>query len=650
VGSRAHMAQLTVSRFTRRQTEVMVERVAGGKTLPADVMRQVVAKTDGVPLFVEELTKMVLESGLVREREDRYELTGALPPLAIPSTLQDSLMARLDRLASVKEVAQVGAALGRSFSYDLLRTIASVEETTLNRSLTTLVDAEFLHLRGVPPHATYIFKHALIQDAAYQSMLISRRQQLHQRIAQLLVEKFSETAQMQPELVAHHYTEGGLAGPAVEYWRRAGERAIERFANPEAIAHLTRGIDVSKGLTDPPQRIEQEIMLRAAMMPALWVSRGWAAPEVEESSSRLRELCQHAGETPRLLPALWGLAAFHTLRGEIRAGLELEEQACELAERGDDRAALAFSHFLVGDLWLWFPELASARTHLEQGLRLYEPERDRSRVLLSFGYDIAIASLTFLSRVLWHLGYVNQATTCGERALAIAAELSHPFSKCWALSWIAALYQLLGDAGRVRELSEKDVALASEQMIPFFTAHGMALRGWALAKQGRADDGIAQLREGIAAYRATGANLESSHWLGLLAEACGDANQPEEGLLALAEALADIEGNGVKYFAAELHRLRGELLLKKDAPDEVEAAACFRRAIDVATAQQAKSLELRATTSLSRLLRRQGKREDARRQLAEIYGWFTEGFDTADLKDARALLDSWTKEEARPAR
>ena len=637
--NRAYLTHLTINRFMHRQTEVMVERLTGGKQLPPEVLRQIVAKTDGVPLFVEELTKTVLDSELLQEREDRYQLRGALPPLAIPSTLHDSLMARLDRLASVKDVAQLGAALGRSFPYELLRAVSSMDQSTLDRALARLVEAELLYQRGLPPSATYIFKHALIQDAAYQSMLISRRQRLHQQVAEVLAEQFSATAETQPELLAHHYTEAGLTAQAVEYWRRAGERAVGRFANVEAIAHLTSGLEIVKGLPDTPARTEQELVLHAALLAPLWASKGFGAQEVEHACSRLRDLCRQAGETPRLLPALWGLGGFYCVRGEIRAGLEFHGQALSLAERGQDTAALAMSHFLVGDLLFWFPDLASARTHLDQALALYEPERDRSRVLVSFGYDVGMASLAFLSRVLWHQGYADQAAECGDRALTIAAESSHPFSECWALSWIAALYQLRREVGRVRELAEADVRLATEQVIPFFGAHGMVLRGWALVAEGHGEDGVAQLRDGLAAYRATGAELERSHWLGCLAEACGTIGQPDEGLRVLDEALAEIERNEVRYFEAELHRLRGELLLQRDAADEHEAETAFRRAIAIASRQQAKSLELRAAVSLSRLLQAQGKREDARRTLAEIYNWFTEGFDTRDLQEAKTLLD-----------
>src|SRR5262245_10839541 len=635
---RAHITSLTLHRLTRRQTELMVGRTAGGKGLPVAVVQEVVAKTDGVPLFVEELTKMVLESGLLREQDDCYEMTGPLPPLAIPTTLQDSLMARLDRLATVKDVAQIGAALGRSFSYELLQAVAPLDEGTLNQALARLVDAELLYRRGVSPNATYIFKHALIQETAYGSMLKSRRQQLHQRIARTLVETFPEIAEIQPELAAHHYTEAGVAAEGVKYWWRAGQRAVERSANVEALAHLNRGLEVLKTLPETPERAQRELMLQAALGVSLIVTKGWAAPEVEQAHARARELCQQMGETPNLFWVLRGLWAFYLVRGVLRTARELMEQLLNLAQRARDTALLVEAHWAVGDTLLWLGELAPARLHLEQAVALYDPQRDRSHAFLH-GYDPGVASLCFLARVLWHLGYPDQAVRYSDQAITLARDLCHPYSLSWALSWGAALHQLRCEVPAVRERAEAALTVATEQVFAFWVAHGMVLRGWALAQQGQKSEGIVHLRQGLAAYRATGAEIERSHWNGLLAEACGNLGQPEEGLRVLAEALAEIERNGVRYYEAELLRRRGELLLQHDVAGEQDAETCFRQAIALASRQQAKSLELRATVSLCRLLQRKGKREDARRLLAEVYGWFTEGFDTADLRDAKAMLD-----------
>jgi predicted ATPase len=348
-GLHSHLSQLTLSRLGRPQVREMVEKVTGGKALPAAVLQQIVAKTDGVPLFVEELTKTVLESGLVREANGRYELAGPLPPLAIPTTLQDSLMARLDRLAPVKEVAQIGATLGREFSYELLQAVSPVDEARLQQALGKLVEAEVLYQRGLPPQARYVFKHALIQDAAYQSLLKSTRQQYHQKIAQVLEERFPETTETQPELLAHHYTEAGLIIQAIPYWERAGRRAIERSANLEAINHFTRGLALLKTLPDTPERTRQELTLQIALGVPLQATRGFAAPEVERAYARARELCQQMGETSQLTPVLRGLWEFYELRAELQTACELGEHLHTLAQRVQDPALLLVAHDVLGD-------------------------------------------------------------------------------------------------------------------------------------------------------------------------------------------------------------------------------------------------------------------------------------------------------------
>ena len=365
---RSHFTDLTVNRVTRKQTELMVERVTGGKPLPAEVLQQVVAKTDGVPLFVEELTKMVLESGWLRDQGDRYELTAALPPLAIPSTLQDSLMARLDRLGTGREVAQVGAALGRTFQYELLRAIASIDDRALQDALAKLGESDLLHQRGMPPDATYNFKHALIQETAYQSMLVSRRQQLHTRIADTLVERFPETTGTQPELVAHHYTEAGLADQAIDYWQRAGQRAVERSANLEGIAHFTKGLNVLATLPDGRVRRERELGLRTALGPALMSTKGLGAGEVEQNYTRALGLCRQLGERSELFAVLRGFWEFHELRGDLKTALELAEELFRLAEAADDPALRLIAHDVLGDTLYWLGEFTRSREHLERSI------------------------------------------------------------------------------------------------------------------------------------------------------------------------------------------------------------------------------------------------------------------------------------------
>jgi len=422
---RSHLTQMTLPRLPNRQAAEMVSRVAHRKELPVEVVEQVVAKTDGVPLFVEELTKMVLESGWLQERAEHYALTEPLPPLAIPATLHDSLMARLDRLASVKAVAQLGATLGREFSYELLQAVAPWDEATIHQGLHQLVEAEFLYQRGLPPQATYTFKHALIQDAAYQSLLKSTRQRYHQRLAQVLAEQFPETAETHPELLAHHYTEAGLHAQAIVYWQRAGERATQRSAYAEAIAHLTKGVEGLSTLPDTPERAQHELVMQTTLGPALMAAKGLAAPEVERAYSRARELCQQVGTIPQSFPVLHGLWRVYMNRAEFGAASELGKQLLTLAHNAQDPALLLVAHRALGNTLTFLGELTLARPHLEQGIVLYDPLQHRSLALL-YGQDPGVVCRSFAAWALWALGYPDQALRWSQEALTLAQELSSP--------------------------------------------------------------------------------------------------------------------------------------------------------------------------------------------------------------------------------
>jgi tetratricopeptide (TPR) repeat protein len=421
--------------FLRLQVEEMVRRVTGGKPLPAEVVQQIVAKTDGIPLFVEELVKTILEAGLVQEEADRYVLTGPLPPLAIPTTLQDALMARLDRLAPVKDVAQLGAVLGREFAYELLRAVALQDEGTLQHGLEQLVDAELLYQRGIPPQVTYVFKHALIQDAAYQSLLRSTRQQYHQRIAQVLEEHFPETANTQPELLAQHYTAAGCHEQAVHYWQRAGEHASNRSAN-EAVSHFTTGIELLKTLPDTPERIQQSLTLHIALGAALQMTKGHTAPEVEHAYTQARALCQQVGETPQLVPVLLGLWRFYLVRSQLHTARELGETLLRLAQHTDDPTLAVIAHYALGSTWLWLGALPAARQHLEEGITRYTPDQRRALVF-RMGQDPGVGCRANAAATLWLLGYPEQALARLHDTLALAHELSHPFSLAWARCWAA---------------------------------------------------------------------------------------------------------------------------------------------------------------------------------------------------------------------
>jgi TOMM system kinase/cyclase fusion protein len=633
---RSHLTYMTLNRLTPKQVSDMVQHIAA-KPLPAQVMGQIVDKTDGVPLFVEELTKMVLESGLLREQEERYELAGPLPPLAIPATLHDSLMARLDRLSAVKEVAQLGATLGREFPYELLQAVSPLNEDTLQRSLAQLVDAEMLYQRGLPPQATYLFKHSLIRDTAYESLLRSRRQQYHQQIATAIEKRFPEIVEIQPELVAHHYTAAGLSEPAIPYWLKAGQQAAKRSANVEAINHLSQGLELIKNLPETPERVQQELALQLSLGQALIASIGYGVPEVGTTFNRARELCLKLGETPQLFPALRGLAMFYFLRAEMQTARELGERILNIAQSSQDPSFLIEAHLVLGMILFHMGELVPSFEHLERGLALYEPQQHRELAFV-YGRDPVVQCLDYMSWILFDLGYPDQALEKREEALKLAHQLAHPYSLVIALLWSAWSYHFRREASAVQEQAEAVIALCTEHNFPVWLGAGIILRGWSLAEQGEIEKGIAQMREGIAGWRAAGSETGVPKMHSILAEMLGKAGQIDEGLALLTEALATMERTNEHWGDAEAHRIKGELMLMQGA-DEAEVEACYHQAIEVARRQQARLRELRATVSLSRLWQKQGKTEEAGQMLQEIYDWFTEGFDTKDLKEAKSLLE-----------
>jgi class 3 adenylate cyclase/predicted ATPase len=606
---RSHLTQVTVPRLPQRQAVEVIRQVAHRKPLPPEVVEQIVAKTDGVPLFVEELTKMVLESGLLQEQEECYALTGPLPPLAIPATLHDSLMARLDRLATVR------------------------------RGLHQLVEAEFLYQQGLPPQATYVFKHALIQDMAYQSLLRSTRQHYHQRIAQVLVERFPETAETKPELLAHHYTEAGLHEQAIPYWQQAGQQALQRSANLEAVQHLATGLALLATLPETPARAQQELDVQLSLGSALLATKGGAAPEVGQVYDRARALCAQVGETPQLLRALRGLSGFYRNQGALRTAQELGEHLVQLVEGAPDPMPRLEAREGLGATLFFLGEYAAAGTHLEQEITLIDPMMLRAWAFRQ-GESSGVRCLAYAANTLWCLGYPAQAVRRGQEALALAEHLAHPRSLTQAQHYAACVHYRRREAQMVQRQAEALLALATAQRFPLLVGFGTFWQGWALAMQGQGEAGLAQIRQGMAVV----GTLRQMNWrslcLLLLAEATGHVGQVEQGLSLLAEARTVVEVNGQGDLLAEAYRLQGELLQCQDVPDAAQAEVCFQHALTMARRQQAKSWELRAAMSLARLWQQQGKRQEAHDLLAPVYGWFTEGFDTADLQEAKALLDA----------
>jgi len=458
-----------------------------------------------------------------------------------------------------------------------------------------------------------------------------------------LEERFAEVTETQPELVAQHYTEAGLSTQAIPYWYRAGQRASQRSANAEAISHLTTGLKLLQTLPDTPERAQQELTLQIAVGTALMATKGFAAPEVERVYARALELCRQVGDTPQLFPALWGSWGFYNVRGELQTARELAARLLSLAQSAQDAALLLEAHHA---LWVtsWFcGELTAARTHSEQGIALYDRQQHHSLTLLYGGHDPGVCCRNGGTLVLWLLGYPDQAYTRSQEALALARELSHPSSLAEALTDTTWFFQFRREEQIFHEQAEALIVLSEEQGFSYSLAQGTLLQGWALVWQGQGEEGIARIRRGLTALRTTGTEALRPYYLALLAEAYGKVGQPVEGLSALTEALEAVNNNrGARFYEAELHRLKGELLLQSTVSNpqtEAEAEVCFHKAIEIAQRQQAKSLELRTVMSLSRLWQQQGKRENAHTMLAEIYGWFTEGFDTKDLQEAKTLLE-----------
>lgn len=633
---RSHVSHITLGRFTRQQVDRMIKQVTRGKPLPPEVVEQLMVKSDGVPLFVEEMTRMVLESGLVKETDGRYELTGPLPLLAIPSTLHDSLMARLDRLGVGKQVAQLSATLGREFSYDLIHAVALMEESTLQWGLTRLVEAELLHQRGFPPQARYTFKHALIQDAAYQSLLRRTRQRYHREVAQVLEQRFPDIRDTQPELMAHHYTEAGLRARAVDYWQQAAQRDLERSAHLDAIAHARRGLAALSALTDLLERRRCELSLQTMLGVALTYTRGHGAPEVARAFARARELSELVGDVQQLFNVFRGMWLIYFMHSELSTASELGDQLLRLAQGHNDPALLVESYRAVSAGLFFLGEQTAVVPYLERGLTLHDTLPKRP-LPIQYGQDTDIMLLLYTAMNQWLRGYPDQSQQTIQQMLRRSQSRAH-YNRCHAFVFSAFVHQWRGEIDVVHERVEASIALAHEYVLPMMLALGRIFRGWVLAQRGQYEDGIVAIRRGITDYRAMGAELALTCMLAMLIEVYLEMGDIEAALHTLADAFALVDKNGERWWEAELYRLQAELLLRQATPDVAQAKAALHKALTVARRQEVKSLELRAAMSLCRLWRQQEKGGQVCDQLKEIYSWFCEGYHTADLKAAKALL------------
>jgi predicted ATPase/class 3 adenylate cyclase len=611
-------------------------------SLPISVRELILDRSQGNPFFIEEMVRSLIERGIVYHDGDYWRARVGVDSVVIPESVQSVILSRMDHLdPRLKQALQVAAVIGRVFRRRVLAE-AMQGQAELESALWELEDRALVYQERTIPEVEYSFKHVLTQATVYQNILRRHRQGFHQRVAEAIEALHPDNLEEYYEQLAYHCEEGGDAEKAIEYLYKAGSKAIHSSANEAAIAHLSRGLELLETLPETPERVRQELDLQIALGVPTTATKGYTAPEAERVYSRARELCRQVGETPTrlLFPALYGLWRLYAVGTRLQAAHELGEQLMSLAQSAQDPALLLEAQRALGCTMFHLGELGSARTHMEQGLALYDPRRHRLHSFL-YGHDPAVSCLAYLSWTLWMFGYPDQALKRAHELLTLARELSHPFSLGYALAHSALLYQFFGKVKVVQELAEAAITLSTEQGFPFWLAMGTILQGWVLAEQGCAEEGIAQMHQGLAAWQATRIGIYRSYYVTLLAVAYERAGQAEEGLPLLTEALTAADTIDERTFEAELYRVKGELLLKQSEDEAClrDAETCFQRAIAVARGQSARSWELRAAMSLARLWHKQGRQKEARELLANVYGWFTEGLDTADLQEARALLD-----------
>jgi len=626
---------LLLNRLARQHCRAMVESIAQ-KTLPSEVMEQIIAKTDGVPLFVEELTKTVLESGLLQEKDRAWLLTEPLLELAIPATLQDSLMARLDRLAPVKEVAQIGASIGREFSYSLLAAVSSMREAELKDALAKLAAAELIFPHGAPPAASYIFKHALVRDAAYETLLRSKRKQLHGRIAKVLETHFPETAETQPEILAHHYTHAGLTEIALQWWQKAGDLAIRRSANREAVSHYDRVIELLRLLPASPKRDASELVTRIKLSGPLIATAGYITSELTENYARAWELCTELGDDKHAFPVMYGQWVIPYVRGNMAEALKNSERFLRRAEQQDDVSLLMMGHRIYGSSLVWRGDTVQGSSHLKRALSIYRPEH--AQLAYVFSQHPRTAALAHLCLALQHLGHLDQAMAAGWEAIEEAKRIEHFNSIAYSLCFVSLLIMLRLDVATLKRTSGELLELAEQHNATYWARWARPMLGWIEAQEGNIEAGIHQMQQSTAELQEEGANLWVPQTLLLEAEILGRAGQGQNAHRLLDEAQALIEPLDQRFYEAELHRVRGMVMLA-EGNDVDAAAANFDRAIEVARCQSSRFLELRAATSKARLCLERGRHQSAHDLLAPVYSSFSEGLDTADLVEARSLLN-----------
>jgi len=633
---RSHVNHFTLTRLSTQHVRSIVTGLTKGDDLPAPLFEQVVAKTDGVPLFVEELTKMVIEFRNLQPRLPGSAVPESIPSIDVPATLHGSLVARLDRIPAAKGIAQLAAVIGREISYKLILAVSGLEESSLRQKLALLVDAELLFQRGIPPSAIYTFKHSLILDAAYQSLLKTKRAQLHGRTAAALLEQLPAVAESHPELVAHHLSEAGSYEQAVSYWLAAGKRALEASANVEAAAHLQRGLRELAMLPGGASRDGREVALQIALGTALTATQGYGATVVERTYARALALCKNLGDSEQLFTALTGLHTFYQVRGPLKIARDIAGQLVELAQTSGDDQLRAQAHRRLGWTLYCLGEARSGKVHLDKVLALYAPEQSHSHAIL-YGAHPWVVGFVNSAWLEWTVGAPETGLERSRMALSLARELGRPLLLAYALCMSAAMHQCRGEPEKTLELANEAVALAIDKSMPYWIAWGTTLEGWAMAELGRGDEGTQRLREGLEAYRQTGAELFRPYSLALLADACRKTGRHDEALKYLSEALESTHRQDAHFYTAEIYRLRGEVL-SLDGKDDPGAEAAYVESMRVAENQGALSFEISAALGLAALLIKQGRATEIGTTLARTVAKFAASADSAHLQKARALL------------
>lgn len=627
----AHVTTMMLNRLDRRESSALVQRIVTNSILSDEVVAEILERTEGIPLFIEELTKTMLEGA----GDARSSI------LAVPSSLQASLLARLDRLPAAKHVAQIGSVIGREFSHELLAEVAMFIEATLLQGLDELVLAGLAFRRGIPPSATYMFKHVLVQETAYSTLLRRRRQELHARITTVLEENNPEIVEQQPELLAHHCTHAGLIEKAITYLSRAGRQSLARSATAEAVAQLRKGLELLPGLPDGPDRWKRELELQSTLGAALVASQGNSAPATGHAYIRARELCERLGDFDTLVPVLSGLSTYHQTRSEYGAMRSVADDLLRLGQQQNHTASLLVGNRSMGLCLHHLGSFTSAQAHFQEVNKLYIAGTHNSLASVA-AFDMRAVALTYLSLASFILGYVEQAGSLSAQAVTWSRNLRHPHNLAFALSYAALLKTLSQSDSEATELLDELITLTTEHHFPAYLAVANVLRGRLLSTHGRAADGLVLMRKGLFEIASTGASWNQTYFLGLFALSCEKAGFADEAFDALTRALEHVDNTDERWFEAELHRQKGEWLIVHRPQHQEEAEACFHRAIAVAQKQQAKLWGLRAATSLAQLWRDRHRQKEARDLLAPVYDWFAEGLDTPDLRRAKALLGELT--------